>query len=224
MRVWALEGHRLWASSYDLGPNPVLALESRIVADLLCPIAGKRFIDVACGTGRWTAYLGEHGASPFGADACLDMLAQAGQKRFLRGRLVRADAGGLPFRAGIADVVLCSFAAAYFPCLKAAVEEMARVTRKGGRIILSDLHPAGISAGWTRSFRLGSSVYEMEHSNPSLDEFRTAAQDAGLHLHMQVEAAFGAPERLIFRAAGKEHKFAELSTVPAIWIGIWNKI
>jgi ubiquinone/menaquinone biosynthesis C-methylase UbiE len=224
MRVSALEGHRLWAPTYDAALNPVVALESRIMADLLRPISTKCFVDVGCGTGRWMLYVRECGAHAFGADASLEMLEQASRKRLLEGKLALADAGKLPFRSGAADVTICAFSAAYFPSLKNAVAEMARITKYGGRIVLSDLHPAGIAAGWTRSFRLGASVYEMEHLNPSLDEFHAAGREAGLHLHMQVEATFGDPERLIFRTAGREHMFAALSSVPAVWIGIWNKV
>ncbi len=224
MVVSAQEGHRLWAQTYDTALNPVLALESRTLADLLCPVSGGCFIDVACGTGRWMQYLGKRGACAFGVDLSAEMLAQADGKRALRGKLVLADAGGLPFRDYAADATICSFAASYFPSLKQAVAEMARITRRGGQVIVSDLHPAAISAGWTRSFRLGEFVYEMEHSNPSLDEFLAAGYAASLQLDMQVEACLGDPERPIFRIAGKEHMFAELSRVPAIWIGIWNKI
>jgi len=223
MRVSPLEGHRLWAPTYDQGLNPIVALEGRLLSDLLYPIEGKRFIDVACGTGRWMTHLGQHGASVFGADASAEMLLQAHRKRVPRGRLVQADARRLPFRDGAADVTLCSFAAAYFSSLKAAVGEMARITASGGRVVLSDLHPSGIAAGWTRSFRINGSVYEMDHFNPSLEEFRAAGRDANLQLHIQLEGSFGDPERLIFRAAGKAQIFPHLERIPAVWIGIWNK-
>lgn len=223
MRVSALEGHRLWASTYDQGLNPLISLESRILVDLLCPINRKCFVDVACGTGRWMTHVRQHGGSVFGIDASPEMIAQANRKKALEGRLVLADAGSLPFGNRIADVTLCSFAAAYFASLKTAMMEMARITSRGGRVILTDLHPAGIAAGWTRSFRLHGSFYELNHFNPSLDEFRNAGKDANLHLHIQIDATFGDPERLILRAAGKEHTFADLSRVPAVWIGVWNK-
>jgi ubiquinone/menaquinone biosynthesis C-methylase UbiE len=223
MRVSPLEGHRLWAPTYDQALNPVVALEGRLLSDQLCPIEGKRFIDVACGTGRWMTHLHQHGASVFGADASAEMLLQAHGKRVPCGRLVQADAESLPFRDRAADVTLCSFSAAYFSSLKAAVAEMARITASGGRVVLSDLHPSGIAAGWTRSFRIRGSVYEMEHGNPSLDEFRAAGRDANLQLQVQFEASFGAPERLIFRAAGKAHIFSDLERIPAVWIGIWKK-
>ncbi|HEY7303741.1 MAG TPA: methyltransferase domain-containing protein [Bryobacteraceae bacterium] len=223
MRVPPLEGHRLWAPKYDEALNPVVTLESRLLADLLCPIAGKCIVDIACGTGRWMTHLCQQGASVFGADASAEMLAQAHAKRVLRGRLALADAASLPFCDRVADVSLCSFAAGYFSSLKTALSEMARITAHGGRVIVSDLHPAGIAAGWTRSFRVHGSVYEMEHLNLSLEEFRAAGRDAGLHLHIQMDASFGDPERLIFKAAGKTHAFSELSRVPAVWIGVWNK-
>ncbi len=224
MRVAALEGHTLWASTYDAGLNPILALERRMLADLLTPVEGECFVDVACGTGRWMTYLHQYGATVLGADASPEMLSKACSKRTIKGRVVLADAASLPFRDRVAGVTLCSFAAAYFPSLKAAMAEMARVTRPGGRVVLSDLHPATVAAGWTRSFRLDGLVYEIEHLNPSLDDFHTAARQANLQLHMQLDAPFGDSERLIFRAAGKAHVFPDVSRVPAVWIGIWTKI
>lgn len=224
MLVPTLEGHRLWASTYDKILNPVIALESRMLANLLYPISRQRFLDVACGTGRWTTHLRQQGGSAFGIDASPEMLSEACSKKSLHGRLVLANAENLPFRDRVADVTLCSFAAGYFNSLRRAMTEMARVTRHGGRVILSDLHPASIAAGWTRSFRLDGSVYEIEHFSPSLDEFRNAGMEAKLQLHLQIDASFGDPERAIFRAAGKAQLFAELSLVPAVWIGIWHKV
>jgi SAM-dependent methyltransferase len=223
VRVSVIEGHRLWAPTYDAGLNPLLALETRVLAGVLCPIATKCFVEVACGTGRWMAHLCERGGSVFGADFCSEMLAQASRKPLLKGRLVLAEAMDLPFRNRIADVALCSFAAGYFSSLGRAVSEMARVTKRGGRVIISDLHPAGVAAGWTRSFRVGPSVYEMEHSAFSLHQLREAGQQADLHLQMQLETCLGNPERPLFRTAGKEHIFAEMTAVPAVWIGVWKK-
>jgi ubiquinone/menaquinone biosynthesis C-methylase UbiE len=194
-----------------------------MLAGVLGPVEGECFVDVACGTGRWMTHLDQYGGVVFGADASPEMLSEATSKRNLTGRVVLADAASLPFRERVAGVTLCSFAAAYFPSLKTAMIEMARITRTGGRVVLSDLHPAAIARGWTRSFRLDGLVYEIEHFNPSLDDFHTAAKEAKLQLHMQIDATFGDPERFIFRAAGKAHTFAELSLIPAVWIGIWTK-
>ena len=49
------EAYRYWAESFDEG-TPILALESRQLAPLLPEVAGKRFLDIGCGTGRWLGW------------------------------------------------------------------------------------------------------------------------------------------------------------------------
>lgn len=222
-RVSALEGHAIWAHAYDEEINPLLALEGRIAGQFLDPVPFRRFIDVACGTGRWMRYLQANGGNPFGSDVCEAMLRVAERKQGLRGRCVLAEATLLPFATGFADVTLCSFAAGYFPDLALAARELARVTRRRGRVVLTDLHPAAIAAGWKRSFRVGSGSYEMEHFKRSDEQFRSAGDRAGLELEEQLDVPFGEPERALFKKAGKEDLFYEVSKVPAVWIGVWNK-
>ena len=218
-----MEGHRLWAPVYDSKPNPLLALEGRVLRELLGPIPQRRFLDVACGTGRWMTYVHERGGIVFGADLCAEMLVEAHRKAVLRGTLVMADAGNLPFRSRFADVSLCSFAAGYLPNLDHAVAELARVTRTGGKVIISDLHPEGVSNGWTRSFRLGPAHYEMQHFAPSVDRLRNAGERAKLRFQNQFDTCFGPQERPLFIELGKERQFAQVSAIPAVWIGVWAK-
>ena len=65
MRVSALEGHRIWAASYDSGDNPLLALERRSMESLLDFIMPSNVIDVGCGSGRWLGYFQKGGAHVF---------------------------------------------------------------------------------------------------------------------------------------------------------------
>lgn len=223
MRVSALEGHRHWAPLYDSEYNPLLALESRILRHFLWPIRSKCFLDVASGTGRWMTWLAQRGAHVFGVDVCAEMLEQAELKPLARSRSIIGDALHLPFATGIADTVLCSFAAGYFAHLKSGVAEMARAAKPGGRVIISDLHPGGVASGWSRSFRVGAELFEMEHFSPSVEELRAAAQDADLQLQTQIDACFAESERGHFRAMGKENVYLQLARTPAVWIGIWIK-
>jgi malonyl-CoA O-methyltransferase len=167
--------------------------------------------------------LSQQGAAVFGVDFSQEMLAEAERKNVLAGRLALAEAGFLPFRDAVADVTLCSFAAGYFQDLRNAICEMARIVKPGGSVILSDLHPAAISAGWTRSFRADACTYEISHFNPSVHDLRNAGQNTDLQLRMEFESPFGEPERALFRAGGKEHTFAEICSIPALWIGIWKR-
>lgn len=223
MLVSALAGHQRWAPHYDSHPNPLLSLEMRVLSELLPPIASQCFLDIGCGTGRWMTYLRQRGAHVFGIDVCAEMLAEAQRKPLASGRCVVGDATHLPFPSRVADTVLCSFAAGYLDNLQSALKEMARVAKPGARVIVSDLHPEGVSNGWTRSFRLGAEIYEMAHFGPSLEQLRAAGRAAGLKLQMQIDSCFGEPERPYFRSAGKEHVYFRLAGVPAVWSGIWIK-
>src|ERR1700742_786187 len=99
------EAYRHWAATFDKG-TPILALESRIVAPLLPEIAGRRFLDLGCGTGRWLEWAIRRRASAFGADLSHEMLRVAAAKPGLADRIAQADAMRTPFRDASADVVL----------------------------------------------------------------------------------------------------------------------
>jgi len=224
VRVSAMEGHRQWAPGYDAGLNPLLALETRLLLEKLSPLWPAHFVDIACGTGRWMALMaGQCGARVFGLDLCPEMLREASRKPGLGGCLAIADVCRLPLASSTADLTLCSFALGYLASPGEALAQMARVTRKGGRVVVSDLHPVALAAGWTRSFRANGESYEIDHHAHSIFDWESAAGDAGLSLEWRLEAAFGEPEREIFRRAGKEAAFLELKRTPALLAISWAK-
>jgi malonyl-CoA O-methyltransferase len=223
VRVSAAEGHRLWASSYDAGLNPLLSLESRLVLERLVPMGGARFLDVACGTGRWMRIARQCGAHVLGFDFCREMLLEASRKPGLAGRLSLADACRVPVADSVADLTLCSFALGYVASPQRTIAEMARVARRGARIIVTDLHPAAIAAGWTRSFRTAGRVYEIDHHPHPIPAWEAAGESAGLSLDWRLEGCFDAPEQEIFHQAGKDSSFAEMSRIPALLAMCWTK-
>jgi ubiquinone/menaquinone biosynthesis C-methylase UbiE len=162
------------------------------------------------------------GGDVLGCDACESMLKRAAVKQGLQGKCVLANGTLLPFAANAADVTLCSFAAGYFPDVFQLVDELARVTRHGGRVLLTDLHPRAVAAGWTRSFRAGASVYEIEHYAHSEEYLCAAGECAGLTLEARLQFSLDEPERALFERAGKSNMFHKASLIPAIWIGVWR--
>jgi SAM-dependent methyltransferase len=132
------------------------------------------------------------------------------------GRIVQGDALRLPFASGIADVVLCSLTLSYLFPARAAINEMRRVTRPGGLVIVTDVHPEASRRGWKHSFRSEGVVYEIENHPYSLDDL----PQEGLEEARTV--FFGAPERPIFERSGKLNDFAEACRIPAIWMLRWR--
>ncbi len=139
MVVSAAQGYEMWSDHYDSTPNPLLALETRMLAPRLGDLCGRTVLDVAAGTGRWMSYSVAHGAHALGIDLSAQMLGVASGKTGLSGRLVLGDASVLPFRSDSFDLAICSFALSYLPCAAPALAEMARVAR---RVVISDMHPA----------------------------------------------------------------------------------
>ncbi len=222
MRVSALEGHRVWASFYDIDANPLLALERRSMANLLETVQPKTVIDIACGSGRCSRRFQQPGVNVFGVDFCERMLIEAMRLPSLRGRVALGNAERLPFRDAAAELVLCSMALGYFQDLSRAFPEFARVAVQGAVIAVSDLHPNAVSAGWTRSFMVGGVQYEMDHHCRSLDEIDAAAETAGLRAICKRTAYFEDAEYSIFQAGGKADRFAEVKQTPALFLAMWE--
>jgi ubiquinone/menaquinone biosynthesis C-methylase UbiE len=218
-QIEAPEAYRLWSSSYDDTANPLLALEMRVLREGINPARGSRFIDVATGTGRWAAYAAVQGAVVIGLDLSPDMLKMAAGKPLLSGRLAVADMRALPVADAAADLAVCSFGLSYVDSIDSVIAELARVARK---VVISDLHPMAVRAGWARSFRFGSQVYHIRSYSHSFASVERAARDAGMKKLWQVEASIGTSEERFFLASGKQDLFAVARETRAILARCWS--
>lgn len=224
VRLSAAEGYRLWSRTYDREPNPLIALEFRTLAPRLEGILGKAFLDVACGTGRWMMAAASRGAIVWGHDVCREMLAVAAAKPGLAGRLIEADSRNLPIRDESADLVICSFSIGYIRPLHPVFCELFRVTKRGGTVLVSDLHPGARQSGWRRSFRSESRVFEIESFPYTASELIAAGKSAGMRLRRILEPPLGEPELKLVRDAGKAELLDQVSAVPAVLILEWERI
>ncbi|SHE46877.1 demethylmenaquinone methyltransferase [Streptoalloteichus hindustanus] len=99
------------------------------------PQPGERVLDLAAGTAVSTVELASSGAWCVAADFSLGML-ERGRHRGVP--LVAADALRLPFADESFDAVTISFGLRNVVDTEAALREMARVTRPGGRIVVCE--------------------------------------------------------------------------------------
>jgi demethylmenaquinone methyltransferase/2-methoxy-6-polyprenyl-1,4-benzoquinol methylase len=129
------------APRYDL-TNTVLALGRdrswrRATVAAVAATAGETVLDLAAGTGTSTVPLGAQGADVVGCDLSLGML-RAGHARRPGLRLVAGDALALPFADASFDAVTISFGLRNTTDVGAALAEIARVTRPGGRLVICE--------------------------------------------------------------------------------------
>jgi ubiquinone/menaquinone biosynthesis C-methylase UbiE len=171
---------------------------ARMAAEL--PPGARLVVDLGCGPGNSAKHLQDAvNGRVIGIDPARAMLALA-RRRDPRLALVRADGSALPLRDGTADAVAMHSVLYLLPDRAAALHEVARVLRPGGRALV--LEPQHRSAAGTLSglfssldtplWALTASLWRaMSSLYGSLTpaELRQALEEAGLRV-LRLEDAF----------------------------------
>ena len=188
--VTALEAYEAWADTYAPEPhNPLMAAEQRTMLGLLPDVAGRRVLDLACGTGRYARLAAAAHASLVVA---LDLSPSMLRRAAIAGPRVQASMDRLPFAAATFDVVISGLALGHAPELDRWMSEVARVLAPSGTLLYSDFHPAASQRGLRRTFRDGAQrVHEVAHCCHAADAQRDAAIAAGLTIEHAVELRAG---------------------------------
>jgi ubiquinone/menaquinone biosynthesis C-methylase UbiE len=135
-----------WPEKYDewfTTPTGLLVkkFESDLLLNLLRPKSDEFLLDAGCGTGVFTLDILAFGAHVVGVDLSLPMLSRAKQKtRGYHFQAVLADISFLPFPKNTFDKVVSVTALEFIEDAKRAMQELFRVTRKGGRIVVATLN------------------------------------------------------------------------------------
>lgn len=214
------EGYRAWARTYDSEPNPILALEARILGPLLPALADRYVVDLGCGTGRWLERLKNEGARTLlGLDISPEMLAQAKAKLGESASLVCTDFNFVAISKVSAAVVLCNFVLSYVDNAEEFIVFARGLLQPGGSFFLTDLHPeTAATLNWRRGLHVQGRFEEIRTTNRPISEVVGLCRKAGLELKVQVEPGFGDQERVIFEQNGKAEYFDSLRAYPAIYL------
>jgi ubiquinone/menaquinone biosynthesis C-methylase UbiE len=135
-----------WPEAYDRWfTTPIGSLvrkyETELILDLLSPKQGEIILEAGCGTGIFTSDILSSRSKVIGLDLSLPMLRRAEKK--LKGypfQIVLADMLHLPFRGNFFDKVVSVTALEFIEDGKAAVNELFRVTKRGGRVVVATLN------------------------------------------------------------------------------------
>jgi demethylmenaquinone methyltransferase/2-methoxy-6-polyprenyl-1,4-benzoquinol methylase len=119
----------------------------------VAPVAGERILDIAAGTGTSSAALAKSGAHVVAVDFSAGMIAE-GRKRHPSIEFIEADAERLPFGDNEFDAVTISFGLRNVNNPRAALSEMYRVLKPGGRLVICEF-----SKPPRALFRVGYNAY-----------------------------------------------------------------
>lgn len=99
-------------------------------------ISGRRVLDVCAGTLDLSLLAFDAGADVIATDFSHAMLSRGRGKVLVP--LMRADALALPFADESFAGVICGFGLRNLPDARAGLDEMRRVTKRGGRVVILD--------------------------------------------------------------------------------------
>jgi SAM-dependent methyltransferase len=130
----ALE-HEGWfnrAAGYDDILTKLTGQAIAPILDTFASLQGKRFLDVACGTGHLVSAAAQRGALSEGIDFAATMIERA-QANYPSLQFAEGDAEQLPYADACFDAVACSFGLLHLAQPEQAMKEAGRVLKPGGR-------------------------------------------------------------------------------------------
>lgn len=203
-----LEGYRLWAPTYGR-ETPLSVMEDRTARALTGPVEGRRLLDVGCGTGRRVATAARQGARlAVGIDLVREMLLQEGPGADRPRRAVVGDVRALPFTASSFDLVWCRLVLGHVRDPHGAYRELARVSRAGARVVITDFHPGLARRGHHRTFRDASGrLRALEHHVHSPEAHLRAARASGLDPERRQDAKVGPEIQPFYESRGELERY-----------------
>ncbi len=157
-----------------------MALEQRVMLELMPSLSDLTVLDLASGSGRYGLIAQQGGACRVIAVDDSDSMLGANPLP----ERAQASMVALPFGDGTFDVVICALAIGHVAPFDSAMTEIGRVLKPGGTALISDLHPFLALGGAQRTFHAGDSVYAVEHHTYLYADMLRAADAA----HMGIDA------------------------------------
>ena len=187
--------YALWAPGYPAhAHNPVMQAEQRALLRLMPDaLYGQAVLDAGCGSGRYMLHALRRGAARVtGVDLSSPMLkrAEAELSALHTGvpiTLVQGNLAALPLPDAQADLSVCGLVVGHLDDLAQSLAELRRVTRPGGTLLLSDVHPIGHALGWRRDFKAGGQRYAVRHTPHLYSHWHAACAALGLHIERVLE-------------------------------------
>lgn len=120
------------------------------LSNLLPDLAGKSVLDLGCGEGRYSRILKSKGADVIGIDPTPRFIEHA-KERDPGSTYIEAVAENIPIEDRQFDLVLSYLSIIDIPDLEAASQEIARLLKPGGSLIIVTISNfASVSEGWIK--------------------------------------------------------------------------
>lgn len=179
-----------WVHQYDTNDNSTRDLNAEVLRQQPFELAGKRVLEIGCGTGLNTIRLAHRARSVIGVDISEGMLRQASSRlRASTASILQADfTKPWPFDQAF-DVIVANLVLEHVQNLGHIFGEAHRLLRPGGLLYIGELHPYKQLQGAQAKYRdaeTGQDVLVPAFLHP-VSEYTNEGIEAGLTLRRMGE-------------------------------------
>ena len=170
------------ARCYGVCLDPIIIHWKKKAMKLWPPRKGMVVLDAGCGTGAQLNLYRFYGCSVFGVEISSGMIAAARQKYRESLNLCQGNAGRMPYRNQIFDLILLSMMLHEIPpdTRTIVLAETERVLKDSGRIIIIDYRVGRPNRPLGRLFKSVIKLIEMAAGRPHYDNYQNFMKTGGL--------------------------------------------
>jgi ubiquinone/menaquinone biosynthesis C-methylase UbiE len=122
-------------------PNPIIRFQEknrkRILFKLAQTSKKKVVVDIGCEEGYIAKDFAKKSKLVFGVDIDDDLLKKAAKKGLKNNRWVQSNIHKIKLKDNVADITVCSCVLEHVPKVKNAVDELVRITKPNGHLIIN---------------------------------------------------------------------------------------
>ena len=215
------KAYDIWSETYDTeSDNLVFKLEEEILDSLFkkTDLSGKLVLDYGCGTGRnWERLLSFHPENITGCDISPKMLEQLNSKYPAFDAYLIKKISSLPFKSGSFNFILSTLVIAQVNNLEEVFREWSRILKPGGKILLTDLHPAILSAGGKRTFEKDGRTYEVKNYIHPIEEIKNLCRKLNMDVAGFEERLISENSKGFYGGKNALHIYERFSGMPLVY-------
>ncbi|MBT8231332.1 MAG: class I SAM-dependent methyltransferase [Saprospiraceae bacterium] len=178
------EAYDQWSVQYDTNKNKTRDLEGQVMRELLEGRHFNKTLEIGCGTGKNTEWLGDNSTHITGVDFSEKMLEVARKKiKSDKVSFIQADiTKSWTFENQSFDLITFSLVLEHIESLSDIFQNVSNYLTPNGIVYIGELHPFKQYHGSKARFEGESGVFELECYTHHISEFINEADAIGLKM------------------------------------------
>ena len=170
--------YNIWAKTYDQVENKTRDLDKKATEETLKKLDFSNVLELGCGTGKNSQWLGENAERVISFDFSEEMLKIAREKvRMKHLTFFQHDLKEeWPIQAEFMDLITCNLTLEHIDDLNFIFQQAHRILKSGGHFFICELHPFKQYRGCKARFETEEGIHILETYMHHISSFTGAAR------------------------------------------------